>query len=276
MSKTTPRVRRLMSQANRLAEQNRFSAAEALYREIAAESPDIPDVMLAMARVVRDEEERQDIYLRVLEIDPKNYEAKRGVAGEVMSVWHGEDDPNALPEIEPAIVKPATAAPEPIHIETFAEEPVIGEAETEEPGEVVGLRCNRCNKPITIKNSVHTPVGYRCNDCMRELEETYFTANMWHYLVSGFVGFLLALPAAFVMGLLSFWLVAIFAGSAVGTLIGRLAFRAAGRNRGRYLPIFVAVMMIIACIVAGLLTPGFLAVVLFAAFAISAAYYQLR
>lgn len=38
-----------------------------------------------------------------------------------------------------------------------------------------GLRCNRCGKPICPKCAQRSPVGFRCPDCVLELENRYYS-----------------------------------------------------------------------------------------------------
>jgi hypothetical protein len=87
----------------------------------------------------------------------------------------------------------------------------------------------------------HTPVGYRCPQCIREAQEVFFTAGIVDYAVAGVVSFVLGLIAGFLVPLLGFFV--IFIGPAVGTFIGRIAFRAARRRHGRWLPYLVAAMV---------------------------------
>lgn len=270
MARTSPRIRRLLSQAHDLAEQNRFTAAEKIYREIVEESPDTVDGWLGLARMVRDDGEREQIFLRVLEVDPGNQEAKHGLHGDVMTVW--DNTAETIDTIDPAILK--EAEPEPNGVADIV---IDGIQVEEEVDSDVGLRCNKCGKAITAENSTHTPVGYRCNDCIREIEETYFSAKAWHYVVASLVALVMAAVASFLVGLSGFWLIAIFLGSGVGSAIGRLAFRATGRNRGRYLPLAVSMMIVVATLAVWLLVGGnMISLLLFAVLATSAAYYQLR
>ena len=51
------------------------------------------------------------------------------------------------------------------------------------------LRCNRCEKPICLKCAVLTDVGYRCKECIRGVQSSYFTANA----TDNIVGFVVAL-----------------------------------------------------------------------------------
>ncbi len=45
------------------------------------------------------------------------------------------------------------------------------------------LRCNRCNKPICPKCAQRTPVGFRCPDCMLEIEDRYYSQVQGGYLL---------------------------------------------------------------------------------------------
>ena len=58
------------------------------------------------------------------------------------------------------------------------------------------LRCNRCGKPICLKCATLTDVGYRCNECIRSVQDTYFNAKSsdnivafsWRFLVTAIDG----------------------------------------------------------------------------------------
>jgi hypothetical protein len=55
-----------------------------------------------------------------------------------------------------------------------------------EPEDMGGLRCNRCNKPITAAEAILTPTGYRCRDCVRQ-QQKVFDNTKGADLVIGFV-----------------------------------------------------------------------------------------
>lgn len=155
------------------------------------------------------------------------------------------------------------------------------------PQTETSLRCNRCGKPICIKCANRTSVGYRCPDCLYELEEKFYTGNNLDYLIALAVSVPLSLIAGAILTLVgfSFWFIFLIfiAGGSVGTLIARLTFRAIGRRRSRYLPEMVAAVVAIGAFVPSLLIflltfnifililPGIYAFV-----ATGAAYYQLR
>ncbi|MCY3900449.1 MAG: DnaJ domain-containing protein [Caldilineaceae bacterium] len=149
------------------------------------------------------------------------------------------------------------------------------------------LRCNKCGKPICISCAVRTPVGYRCNECVREQQNIYFNALGRDNIVALAVGFVLTLIVApivgFLLGSIGFFgfFIAFIIGSGAGTLAARIIRRAVGNRRGRKLP-----HMAIAGIILGvapwallfLLSGGraFLMLLLFAGLTIASAFPQLR
>lgn len=112
------------------------------------------------------------------------------------------------------------------------------------------LRCNKCGRPMCLKCAVRTPVGYRCKECVRGQQQVFFNANATDPLVQGLIGLLLggvaAALAAFITRSLGMglgfigWLIAFWAGSAVGAGIADVAHRAVRRRRGRYSWLVVA------------------------------------
>ena len=309
MKQYSPRARRLLRQAQNTAEQNKRAAAEQLFRQLTAEEPEIAAAWVGLGEMVTEPAEQRHAFERALALDPENYGARRGLAE-----LNGEEPPPA-PEPEPeeeedeeaesglpvfdASTKDAArdwrenetparrfdsveAAVSPVRAEPPQQHAPAPEAE-----EQVGLRCYRCGKPINSKNSRLTPVGYMCTDCIREAEDTFFTAEPIHYLIALFVAAPLALIASAFMfyaagiGFFSF-LIAIFGGPTTGTLISRAVFRATGRRRGRYMPYLVgaivaapAVGLAILILLAGGIIQA-LVLGVFAFTATSAAYYQLR
>lgn len=149
------------------------------------------------------------------------------------------------------------------------------------------LRCNKCGKPICISCAVRTPVGYRCNECVREQQNIYFNALGRDNIVAFAVGFVLTLIVApivgFLLGSIGFFgfFIAFIIGSGAGTLAARIIRSAVGNRRGRKLP-----HMAIAGIILGvapwallfLLSGGraFLMLLLFAGLTVASAFPQLR
>lgn len=149
------------------------------------------------------------------------------------------------------------------------------------------LRCNKCGKPICISCAVRTPVGYRCNQCVREQQNIYFNALGRDNIVALAVGFVLTLIVAplvgFLLGSIGFFgfFIAFIIGSGAGTLVARIIRSAVGNRRGRKLPHMAITGIILGVAPWGilfLLSGGraFLMLLLFAGLTIASAFPQLR
>jgi len=149
------------------------------------------------------------------------------------------------------------------------------------------LRCNKCGKPICISCAVRTPVGYRCNECVREQQNIYFNALGRDNIVALAVGFVLTLIVApivgFLLGSIGFFgfFIAFIIGSGAGTLAARIIRRAVGNRRGRKLPHMAIAGIILGVAPWGLLFllsggRAFLMLLLFAGLTIASAFPQLR
>lgn len=274
MAMTNPRVRALLRQAERTANSGKRAAALQLYRQILDEEPRAVDAWLGLAQVTRDADERETALKRALELDPGNDRALELLDGAAPSApkdttagppeeipedpfsqsraWLDEatarrekparDDATKDEELEASVAREPALLPVP-HLQV--EEPDVVTAEVEparycyrHPKRETGLRCITCNRPICMQCAQHTPVGYRCPQCIREAQDVFFSANALDYLVTAAVTLVLALLAGYIAPRLGFFV--IFIGPAAGTLIGRMAFRVARRRHGRYLPQIVA------------------------------------
>ncbi len=102
------------------------------------------------------------------------------------------------------------------------------------PERETSLRCNRCNRLMCAVCAVQTPVGYRCTECVRQVEDTFFTGTNVDYIIAFGVSLVMSAIGAFATGFIPFWLAAIFIGIMVGGFIGEVVMRATGKRRGRY------------------------------------------
>ncbi len=122
------------------------------------------------------------------------------------------------------------------------------------------LRCNRCNKPICVKCSVQTPVGYRCKECVREQQKKYFNAVTGDNLIAFGVSLgvtLVATPFVSLVLSLSWWfslIIAFLAGSAAGSALAQIIRRAVNRRRGEHLRWFALAGIIIGLLLGGVVT----------------------
>lgn len=290
MSVSSPRIRALLRQANKIANSGKRSAAENLYRQIIEEEPANAPAWVGLAQVVQDETEQESALERALQLDPENQKALIGLT----ALRNGQSVVEALqPAPEPEPRKKAAAQPErnwqePVTKEarfdsiqapqipakpetaedalelaehghgTFLEGAVIKEEAlycTNHPNVLTHLRCNKCGKPVCAKCVRPTPVGYRCKDCIREHEDIFFTATIVHYLIAALIGFPLGIVAGifvsmFTRGVFGFFV--IFYAGFVGVIVARIVHRIIGRRRGRWMPHLVA-----SAVVFGGLVPAF-------------------
>ncbi len=141
------------------------------------------------------------------------------------------------------------------------------------------LRCNKCDRWMCIQCAVQTPVGYRCKECVRGLEDKFFTAQPNDYALVGGVCAGLGLVGGFLISLFPILFVAIIAGIPYGGLVSEAARRVSGKRRGRYTAQVAAGATALGILGLGLLSfvgvrlvPFSLALLLFAALAASAVY----
>jgi len=147
------------------------------------------------------------------------------------------------------------------------------------------LRCNRCGKPICLKCAVHTPVGYRCKECVRGQQEAFYTATKVHQVAGSVAALVLGLllgVAAYFVGQLS-WL-SLFIAPVTGGGVGEAIFRATRRKRARHFEWIASGLAVIGalltflplCFLLGFDLWLLLWALLFTALAVGAIYARLR
>lgn len=105
---------------------------------------------------------------------------------------------------------------------------------TVHPDRETSLRCNKCERYMCVQCAVQTSVGYRCKDCVRGIQDKYFSASSADYVIVFTVCLVLGGIGAYVASRIGFWLIIIFLGAPVGGAIAEIALRFTGRRRGRY------------------------------------------
>ncbi len=127
------------------------------------------------------------------------------------------------------------------------------------------LRCNRCDKPICMKCAKLTDVGYRCEECIRGVQDKYYNAeakdNLIALVVAFFVGVVATPILGFFLGFFGFFfgtIIALMVGSGAGASLAQIIRRAVGNRRGRKLGAFA-----VAGIIAGIIVGALLGVILF-------------
>jgi hypothetical protein len=271
MTMSEPRLRLLLRQAERTKEAGKRAAAAQLYRDIVAEAPQSSEAWLGLAALTADPGEQQQIYERVLALEPENKVAQavlRGEpapepkaptkpadkTGEVQTALDSSAEwlarataPEKKPAARETAVSPPAADPNPPRETAVADDQIL--FCYRHPERETALRCYNCTQPICMVCANKTPVGYICPACRYEMEEKFFTAGMLDYLIAGAISFVLSLLAGFVVVSIGrgFFLIllVLFLGGAVGNFIAKLSNRAIGGRRGRYIPQLVAGMVIV-------------------------------
>lgn len=263
-----PRLRSLLRQADRVAENGKRAAAVQLYKEILEEAPETEAAWIGLANVEPNQTEKERALQRALAINPDSVAAKKGLA----KLW-GE----ALPEVEAetgteteVVAKTAVSTPTPptdehqhLVVPATDEQDAFDLVCYRHPDRDTALRCYNCNKPICSQCAVKTPVGYSCPDCIREKEDIFFNSKPTDYIVAPLVALPLSVIAGYLVTLLGRgffgFIIVFFVGGLIGGFIGRLAKRAVGNRRGRYLPHTVGAMVILGAAIPAL--PILLAIV---------------
>lgn len=103
------------------------------------------------------------------------------------------------------------------------------------PDRETGLRCNLCERYMCAECAVQTPVGYRCKQCVRQVEDRFFSGTQVDYVVAFVTAAIISglglIPASLVG---FFWIILIIVGIFVGGVISQTIQRATKRRRGRY------------------------------------------
>jgi hypothetical protein len=117
------------------------------------------------------------------------------------------------------------------------------------PQRETALRCNRCGAPVCTHCAVRTPVGYKCSQCVKAQQSTYYNARWYDYPIAATIAFVLSVPAA-VFATIAGWWFALIVSPIAGGLIGGIVHRAVGRRRGRWTWLVVAAALVFGALVA--------------------------
>lgn len=127
-----------------------LAEARRLLQAASRETPENAEVWLELAGVVESLQEKQHCFTQVLAFAPDHAAAQAGLA-----------------LIEQKLTTQAVPSPAPLETAlTFC---------YRHPDVETGLRCNRCNRPMCPKCAQRTPIGFRCPDCISELEGRYYS-----------------------------------------------------------------------------------------------------
>ena len=94
---------------------------------------------------------------------------------------------------------------------------MAGEFCANHPDRPTALRCNKCAKPICPGCALHTPVGYRCPQCVRGQQAVFETAHWYDYVTAAATALVLSGLAGVLLSRLG-WLLIFLAPTAGGAL----------------------------------------------------------
>ncbi len=152
------------------------------------------------------------------------------------------------------------------------------------PDRETSLRCNRCGRYMCVQCAVSTPVGYRCRQCVRGIEDKFFTSNPADYVIIFVVSTVLSAIAGYLIAAIVRWLLfVILLAAPAGGAIAEAAMRLTGRRRGRYSALIAAAGVLLGglapllyiLLVSGRFIPN-LSLLLYAGIATAAVYGRFR
>ncbi|MBK8135749.1 MAG: hypothetical protein IPK52_07920 [Chloroflexi bacterium] len=149
------------------------------------------------------------------------------------------------------------------------------------PDRETGLRCNRCGRYMCAQCAVPTPIGYRCKECVREVEDRFFSATNTDYLIAGAISLVATAAVTFLgaqIGILGFWLIGFFAGVVYGGILSQLLLTVLQKRRGRYTGLVASAAIVVGAAAVLLLTGRLvnLGIWLFAGVTVSVVYGRFR
>ncbi|MCB0202654.1 MAG: tetratricopeptide repeat protein [Caldilineae bacterium] len=251
-------LRELLDQAAASASLGEREEAEQQYRRATERSPGNSEAWLGLAASTPSLEEKRAAYEQVLVINPNNGEAR--VALQRLATQADPEQAQAIREtlnrpVSQDVPRPAGSGARSSSNDGHEHVPVdTGEVTycVNHPDTETTLRCNRCGRPVCLKCVKLTDVGYRCKDCIREQQNSFFNAENTDYIIVAVVSFFLAAIAGPIIGaLLGIFglffgiIIAVFLGPAVGGIAATIIRRSVGRRRGRYMGIVAVVAIIL-------------------------------
>lgn len=73
------------------------------------------------------------------------------------------------------------------------------------PDQEITLRCNKCGRPISPREAVQTPTGYRCPECVRNQQKIFDTSKPLDYVLGFIIALFLSTIGSFIVRNISFF-----------------------------------------------------------------------
>ena len=245
-----------MSSYDQLVERGRAArqsgnrlAARGYLRRAARIAPDRLDIWQQLCHVSDRTPDRIECLTRIVELDPSNNGARQELdrlRRELEAEKAEQEAAPTAPELSAqATADEATLQPLPVGIrldvtdemrQEWSRAVAAGEPLycINHPQRETVLRCNRCGAPVCNDCVVHTPVGFRCKQCVQAQQAGFYNARWYDWILAAIISLVLSTPAAFVIAFLRSWWFALILSPIVGSLIGGAVHWAVGRRRGRH------------------------------------------
>ncbi|MGB4595709.1 MAG: hypothetical protein WBI14_07360 [Anaerolineaceae bacterium] len=110
----------------------------------------------------------------------------------------------------------------------------------------IGLRCNKCNKPITPETAILTPTGYRCRECVRGQQKIFDTTKSVDLVIGFVVAAVIAFAGSWLANRIGF--ITLLLAPGVGMLISNVVRMLVKRRRSRALNTAVMAGAIVGCL----------------------------
>ncbi|MFN8457573.1 MAG: rhomboid family intramembrane serine protease [Anaerolineae bacterium] len=155
-----------------------LAEARRLLAEAVQEAPDNLEVWLELAGVAESLAEKKACLEKVLALAPEHAPAQASLALLARKLETTADH-------HPLTANTTTISPDPPPPAVNGLPAAVEEALCcyRHPQVETSLHCNRCNKPICAKCAQRTPVGFRCPDCMLEIEGRYYSQAKGSYIL---------------------------------------------------------------------------------------------
>jgi hypothetical protein len=106
------------------------------------------------------------------------------------------------------------------------------------PNRETSLRCNKCGKLICSQCAVHTPIGYRCPECIKTQQKIFNSAKWYDYPLGFFIALGISFAGSLIVPRLGFFV--LFLAPLVGMAIAELTRLAIQKRRSKRLFLVIA------------------------------------
>jgi hypothetical protein len=102
------------------------------------------------------------------------------------------------------------------------------------PDRETSLRCNKCERLMCSQCAVQTPVGYRCRECINQIQAGFYNANQADMIITFAVTAVLTGIGGVIVAAVNVWILfVIIIGFPFGGFVAEMAMRLTKRKRAR-------------------------------------------